>query len=57
MISESALDTGIINSFHFKNIWTCSVQGQRKTSLLNGHLIRDDKLICSPLQLTTISSN
>jgi integrating conjugative element relaxase (TIGR03760 family) len=30
-----------------QNIWTCSVQGPRKTSLLNGYLIRDVKLICS----------
>lgn len=28
------------------NIWTCWVKGPRKTSLLNGYLIRDIKLIC-----------
>ncbi|WP_130925997.1 conjugal transfer nickase/helicase domain-containing protein [Pseudomonas cedrina] len=39
----------------FQNIWTCSVQGRRETSVLNGYLIRDDKLICSLLQLTTTS--
>jgi integrating conjugative element relaxase (TIGR03760 family) len=30
-----------------QNIWTCSVQGPRKKSLLNGYLIRDIKIICS----------
>ncbi|MDF3873112.1 MobH family relaxase [Pseudomonas putida] len=30
-----------------RNIWTCSVQGPRKTSLLNGYLIRNVNIICS----------
>ncbi|WP_409287350.1 ParB family protein [Pseudomonas guariconensis] len=30
-----------------QNIWTCSVQGPRKTSLLNGYLIRNVNIICS----------
>lgn len=30
-----------------QNIWTCSVQGPRKKSLLNGYLVRDIKIICS----------
>ena len=31
-----------------QNIWTCNVRGPRKTSLLNGYLLRDVKLIYSP---------
>ena len=30
-----------------QNIWTCTVQGPRKASLLNGYLIRETKIISS----------
>lgn len=33
-----------------QNIWTCSVQGPRKVSSLNGYLLRGDHPLCRDLQ-------